>query len=248
VDVALFVTCLTDTFAPRVGVAVVRLLRHYGCTIHFPPDQTCCGQPAYNNGFHEEAAEMGRRLIDVFDGFEYVVTPSGSCASMVIHHLPDLLAGDRAYGERARQLAARTWEFSMFLTDVLRVDVSSIAADPARAVTFHYSCHNRGLQSTEQASALVRGLKEVDYRPLDHLDQCCGFGGAFSALYPNISNAMVCDKVNAIARTGASVVVSNEAGCTMTMQGTARRHGLNVAFKHVAEVLAEALGLMGDWP
>lgn len=246
VDVALFVTCLTDTFAPRVGVAVVRVLRHFGCRVRFPVGQTCCGQPAYNNGFHRQAAAMGRRMIDLFDGCEYVVTPSGSCASMVVHHTPHLLAGDRAYADRARQLAARTWEFGAFITDVLKVDLSSITVDPARPVTYHYGCHLRGLQSADQASRLVGELGGVVYRPLEQLDECCGFGGAFSTLFPNISDAMVSDKLDAIERTGAKVVICNEAGCTMTIEGTARRRGVKVTFKHIAEVLAESLGLMDD--
>ena len=247
-DVALFVTCLTDTFAPRVGLAVVRVLRHFGCTVHFPTEQTCCGQPAYNNGYHDEAAEMGRRMIDVFDGYEYVVTPSGSCASMVIHHTPDLLADEPAYAERARQLAARTWEFGVFLTKVLEVDLSSITIAGDRPTTYHYSCHLRGLQSPEDASKLVSSLRGIDFRPLEQLDQCCGFGGAFGAIYPKISNAMATDKLDCIERTGAEVVICNEAGCTMTIEGTARRRGMNVTFKHLAEVVAEGLGLMDDQP
>ncbi len=245
-DVALFVTCLTDTFAPRVGVAVVRVLRHFGCNVCFPEDQACCGQPAYNNGFHKEAAEMGRRLIDVFEGYEHVVTPSGSCANMVIHHLPELLANDGDYAEKSRDLAARTHEFSVFLSEVLKVDLAAIAVDPARPTTYHYSCHLRGILSSDQAARMVGSLGDIDYRPLEQLDQCCGFGGAFGALYPNISNAMARDKIAALRRTGARTVISNEAGCTMTMEGTARRMGLDVSFKHLAEVIAEALGLMDD--
>lgn len=248
VDVALFITCLTDTFAPRVGVAVVRVLRHFGCAVHFPPEQTCCGQPAYNNGFHDEAAAMGRRMIDVFDGYPHVVTPSGSCAAMVIHHLPELLADDPAYADRADALARRTWEFSVFLTDVLGVDPASIPVRADGPVTYHYSCHLRGILSAEEASALVARLGGIDYRPLEGLDQCCGFGGAFGALYPDISHAMTRDKLAAIARSGARVVICNEAGCGLTLEGAARRSGLDVRFKHLAEVIAESLGLMDDMP
>jgi L-lactate dehydrogenase complex protein LldE len=246
-DVALFVTCLTDSFAPRVGVAVVRVLRHFGCRVHFPPEQTCCGQPAYNNGFWDEAASMARRLVDVFEGHPHVVTPSASCACMVIHHAPKLLAADRVYAERSKALAERTWEFSRFLTDVLNVDVASISHHAAAPTTFHCSCHYRELQAGETASRLARELGGIHHRPLENVDQCCGFGGAFSALYPGISHAMAADKVAAIERSGARLVISNEAGCTMTLAGTARRRGLNVRFAHVAEVVAEALGLMDDW-
>jgi len=246
VDVALFVTCLTDTFHSRVGIAVVRVLRHFGCNVHFPEEQTCCGQPAYNNGFHDEAVVMGRRMVDVFAGFEHVVTPSGSCASMVIHHTPELLADDAAYAEPSRKLAERTWEFGRFLTEVLKVDLASIPVRDDRPMTYHYSCHHRGIMTPEQATGMIRKLSGVDYRPLDNIDQCCGFGGAFGVIYPQISDAMVTDKLDCIARTGAEVVVCSEAGCSMTIAGAARRRGLSVTFKHVAEVLAEALGLMDD--
>jgi L-lactate dehydrogenase complex protein LldE len=248
VDVALFVTCLTDTFQPRVGVAVVRVLRHFGCTVHFPPDQTCCGQPAYNNGFHAEAADLGRRFVDAFEGFENVVTPSGSCANMVVHHIPELLADDPVYAGRARRLAGRTWEFGRFLGEVLGVDLAAVPVDPGQAVTYHYSCHHRGWQTAEEASALIARLGGIDYRPLAGLDQCCGFGGAFRVLYPQISAAMSGDKLDEIARTGAGVVVCNEAGCSLTLSGAAHRRRRDVTFKHLAELLAESLGLLDDQP
>jgi L-lactate dehydrogenase complex protein LldE len=245
-EVALFITCLTDTFEPRVGVAVVRLLRHFGCTVHFPAGQTCCGQPAYNNGFHDEAAAMGRRLIDVFDGFEHVVTPSGSCATMVIRHLPELLASDPRYADRAARLAQRTWEFGQFLKEILKVDLSAITTRDARPMTYHYSCHHRSIQAPPEAARMLRDLQGLDYRPLEPLDQCCGFGGAFHVLYPAISNAMVRDKLDGIEHTGAQVVVCSEAGCAMTVGGAARRRGMTVEFKHLAEILAEALDLLDE--
>jgi L-lactate dehydrogenase complex protein LldE len=191
---------------------------------------------------------MARRLVDVFEGHSYVVTPSASCACMVIHHAPKLLAADRVYAERSKALAQRTWEFGRFLTEVLQVDVSSISRLGLPPTTFHCSCHYRELQAGETASRLARELGGAHHRPLEDVDQCCGFGGAFSALYPGISHAMAADKVAAIGRSGARVVISNEAGCTMTLEGTARRQGLNVRFAHVAEVVAEGLGLMDDWP
>ena len=245
-DVALFITCLTDTFHPRVGIAVVRVLRHLGCKVHFPPGQTCCGQPAYNNGFHKQAAAMGRRMVDVFDGDDYVVTPSASCATMVKHHTPELLADDPAYADRARRLAERTWEFSTFLTDVLAVNLADFAPKETSPTTFHYSCHTRKIQPPQDASRLVHDLCRESYRPLEDLDQCCGFGGAFSTLFPNISHAMAGDKIGAIERSGADVVVCNEAGCTMTLAGAVQRRGINVTFKHLADLLAESLGLMDE--
>jgi L-lactate dehydrogenase complex protein LldE len=247
-EVALFVTCLTDTFEPRVGVAVVRLLRHFGCAVRFPAEQTCCGQPQFNNGYHTEAAALGRRMIDVFEPYEAVVTPSGSCASMVKHHLPELLAEEPSYGTRARALADRTWEFGQFCVDQLRIDPAEISAPPVGPMTYHYSCHLRGLQTYAEATRLVADMRDVDFRPLERLDQCCGFGGAFHVLYPEVSTAMVDDKLDSIARTGATTVVCNEAGCGMTIGGAARRRGMNLRLLHVAELWAEGLGLMADHP
>jgi L-lactate dehydrogenase complex protein LldE len=231
-----------------VGVAVVRVLRHFGCTVHFPPEQTCCGQPAYNNGFLAEAATLGRRMVDVFEGYPHVVTPSGSCAWMTIHHTPALLANDPHYADRARDLARRTYEFGGFLRDVLKVEIASVPVNPQTPVTFHYSCHMRGLEPAERSARLVSDLGGIDYRPVEQMEQCCGFGGAFSAWYPDISQAITREKVDRLAATGAHTVVCNEAGCTLTLEGVARRVGKPLRFRHLAEVLAESLGLLEDAP
>ena len=241
--VALFITCLTDTFEPTVGIAMVRLLRHLGCTVCFPDQQTCCGQPFFNNGYHAEAARSGRRMIDVFADHDQVVCPSGSCVSMVKHHTPSLLADDPHYGPAAQQLADKTWEVGQFLTDVLGVEPSNLTDRSRTPTTFHYSCHLRGLQTPDQAARLVGEIRDLDYRPLERMDQCCGFGGAFSTLYPDISQAMVNDKLDCIARTGATRVICNEAGCGMTLQSAARRRNLNLQFWHVAQLWAACLGL-----
>ncbi len=245
-NVMLFITCLTDTFEPRVGVAMVRLLRHFGCRVHFPPDQTCCGQPQYNNGYHVEAARLARRMIDVFEGNDYVVTPSGSCASMIKFHYPDLLKCDPTYAQRARRLAERTWEIGSFVTEVLKVDISQMSVKNREPVTVHYSCHLRGLQTPEQVTRWIRDMQGADYRPLEQMDQCCGFGGAFHVMYTSISSAIAGDKLACLKQTGAATVVSNEAGCTMTLGGAARRRGLRLKFKHTVEIWAESLGLLDD--
>ena len=148
-EVALFVTCLTDTFYPRVGEAVVRVLRHFGCRVHFPADQTCCGQPAYNSGFHAEAATLVRRMTALFATSECVVTPSASCATMVKRHGPELFADDPAAQAAASRLAEKTWEFASFLRDVLHVDIAAhLGFD--EPVTFHYPCHARELYRLEK--------------------------------------------------------------------------------------------------
>lgn len=247
-DVALFITCLVDTFEPRVGVAVVRLLRHFGCTVRFDPRQTCCGQPHYNNGFSAEAADLGRRLIDVFAGAQYVVTPSSSCAAMVRKHLPELLADDPAYAARSRDLAERTWVVTDFVTCVLGVDPAQLAPSDPVPATYHYSCHNRALQPLAEAQSAAGHTCGPVFRPLPRGEQCCGFGGAFNLDYPDISQAMVTDKLDCIAQTGARLLVCNETGCGMTIGGAARRRGMNLRIKHLVEIWAEALGLMDEYP
>jgi L-lactate dehydrogenase complex protein LldE len=247
-DVALFITCLTDTLEPRVGVAMVRLLRHFGCRVRFPSAQTCCGQPQYNNGYHAEAAALGRRMIDIFAGYEHIVTPSGSCAAMVKHHLPELLKDDAKYHSRAADLARRTCEFGRFMTEVLKVSPADLAAPSGTPLTFHYSCHLRGIADADDAERLVRDMRGVGFRPLRLRDECCGFGGAFHVEYSPIADAMCRDKIENIRATGASTVVCNEAGCGMNIGGCARRLGANVRIAHFAEIWAESLGLMDDAP
>lgn len=238
-DVALFATCLTDTFFPRTGEAVVRVLRHFGCTVQFPEQQTCCGQPAYNSGFHDEAATLVRRMASVFEGHEQVVTPSASCLTMVRRHGPELVTqGPEA--ERVRRLAGKSWEMTTFLRDRLGVDIARHLRinEP---VTFHYPCHAREVYGVEH---LQDWLSRCDLRTPERPDLCCGFGGVFAVEYPELSSAMLNDKLDQLVATGAELVISNEAACTLQMAGGARRRGLRLRFKHLAECLAESLGLM----
>lgn len=239
-DVALFVTCLTDTFYPRVGAAVVRLLRNFGCGVRFPPEQTCCGQPAYNSGFHAEAARLLRRAVDLFEPFEHVVCPSASCAAMLKHHGPELLAADPAYGPRAERLAARTHEVCTFLRDVLQVDIGA-ALRLDEPVTYHYPCHARDFYSVADLRAWLcpSGKLREPSRP----DLCCGFGGLFAVDYPELSTAMLDDKLVVLAATGAKTVICNEAACALQLSGRAHRQGQDLRFQHLALCLAESLGL-----
>jgi len=242
-DVALFITCLTDTFYPRVGEAVVRVLRHYGCRVRFPAQQTCCGQPAFNSGFHAEAAALMRRMIAIFEPYERVVTPSASCATMVKHHGPELLASDPEAHAAAGRLAGKTWEFATFLRDELHVDIAGLLKFD-EPVTFHYPCHARELYSLADLQGWLAGGNGHDLRTPVHADVCCGFGGVFAVEFAEVSGAMLGDKLAELAATGARLVVCNEAACALQMMGGARRRGLPLRFKHLAECLAESLGLM----
>ena len=245
--VALFVTCLTDTFYPRSGIAVVKVLERLGCQVEFPQDQTCCGQPLYNNGFHDDARELARRMIRVFESSEYVVTPSGSCAAMIRDYYAELLEDDHAYADAAAALSDKTYEFVEFLAKVLKIDLKALGVKWPGEVTYHFSCHLRGLGMTERDSDAERLLRQVEglsYTRMEKVDQCCGFGGTFAMKYPQISGSLVREKVQCIERARAGTVVSNDAGCTMNISGACRRHGVDVGFIHIAEVIAEGLGLM----
>lgn len=242
--VSLFITCLTDTFYPRTGIAVVKVLEHLGCEVDFPAAQTCCGQPMFNNGFHDETRDLARRMIDVFEDAEYVVTPSGSCAAMIRDYYGELLEHDHAYEHACEKLMAKTYEFVEFLVKVLKVDLEKLGAKWDGSATYHYSCHLRGIGVTDEAVQVMRQIDGLSYTPLPKADQCCGFGGTFATKYPQISGSMVRDKVECIASTGCPLVISNDAGCTMNISGSCRREGVDVRFKSLAEVIAEGLGLM----
>ncbi len=201
-DVALFITCLTDQFYPRVGIAVTKILEHFGCTVHFPKTQTCCGQPFFNNGYHPEARELAKKFIQDFEQYDYIVSPSGSCCAMVREHFHELLKGDHAWEHGMHHVVARTYEFVEFLSKVLKVDLSKYALPQRESFTYHYTCHLRGLDQRDESVVLLRQLGNVDFRPLEKTDQCCGFGGTFAVKYPAISGAIVEDKAQCIAATG----------------------------------------------
>lgn len=241
--VALLVTCMADTFYPRVGEAVVRVLRHCGCKVRFPARQTCCGQPAYNSGFHSEAAELARRMIAIFEPYEYVVTPSASCAMMVRQHYPQLLADEPGWRKAADRLAAKTYEFTSFLREVPEFDVSANLRFN-ESVTFHYPCHAREFYSARDLEALLSRVPGVDLRTPRPVDLCCGFGGMFAVDHAEISGAMMRDKLDSLSQTGASLVVCDEGGCALNLAGGAHRRGTSLRFRHIAECLAESLGLM----
>ena len=241
---ALLITCLTDTFYPRTGIAVVKVLEALGCDVQFPEAQTCCAQPMFNNGYHDESRDLAKRMIEVFEPYDRVVTPSGSCAAMIREHYAELFEHDEQWQQRAEAFANKTWEFIEFLLKGLNVDLRQHGVEWAGKVTYHYSCHLRGIGVTDEAVRVMNQIEGLEYAPAEKADQCCGFGGTFAMKYPQISGSMVRDKVQCIRDTGAPVCVSNDAGCTMNIAGTCRREGAPVQFKSLAEIIAEGMGLM----
>jgi L-lactate dehydrogenase complex protein LldE len=232
---SLFVTCLGDVLRPEVGRATVRLLRRLGHEIDFPEDQTCCGQPFFNSGFADLAREQAKRTIDVFDNGRMVVCPSGSCAAMVKIEYPHLLEGDPRWHARALEFAARTFELADLLVN--RLGVENVGARYSGRVAYHYACHLRGLGLAGEVERLLSAVDGLTYLGLDRQDQCCGFGGSFSVRYPQISTAMVSDKVNCILATGADALVSTDTGCLMNIGGRLRRLGKPLEVLHLAELL-----------
>jgi len=243
-DVGFFVTCLVDLFRPTVGFAAVALLERAGCRVVVPQTQTCCGQPAWNSGDRADTAAIAKQVIAAFEGFDYVVAPSGSCAGMLREHYPRLFADDPRWAPRARHVAERTYELVSFLVDVrgmTRVD----GADYPHAVTYHDSCSGlRELGVKAQPRRLLASVGGLELRELPGAEVCCGFGGTFCVKYPEISNKMVADKAADIAATGAHTLLAGDMGCLLNMAGKLKREGVRVQVRHVAEVLAG----LGDRP
>jgi L-lactate dehydrogenase complex protein LldE len=235
--VSLFVTCIVDQLFPKVGMAMAEVLERIGCEIDFPEAQTCCGQPAFNSGFRQEAREVARHFLSVFSGAEYVVVPSGSCASMISHHFGDIFQKEPSSLEAWRALARRVWEFSSFLTEVMRVD--DVGAELNEIVTYHDSCHAlRELKIKQGPRRLLRGVRGLELREMDVAEECCGFGGTFSVKFDELSGAMARTKIESVVRTGASAVVSIDSSCLMQLGGALSRAGLPIRTMHLAEVLA----------
>lgn len=236
-QVALFVTCLVDLMRPSVGFASLKLLRNAGCNVVIPRAQTCCGQPAYNSGDRRGAAAIARQVVAAFEGYEYVVAPSGSCAATIVKDYPQLLADDPDWAARARNLASRTYELVAFLTDVLGLE--KVEARCATTATYHDSCSClRSLSISCQPRKLLETIEGLELRPLADCDICCGFGGMFCVNHPEISNSMAEDKARQVEATGASLLLAADLGCLLNIAGKLSRMGSGVEARHVAEVLA----------
>lgn len=240
--VQLFVTCLVDNFYPDVGFAVVEILEDLGLEVQFPQEQTCCGQPAFNAGFWDDARAMARHTLNVLSQSDApIIVPSGSCADMIIHHYLEILAGDITYAAKARELARRTYEFSQFLVDVL--GVTDLRAGATGCLTYHASCHGlRGLGIKEQPRQLLNQIEGAEFKELPEAEVCCGFGGLFAVKMGNISGAILQRKLDHIESTGADTVVAGDVSCLMHIAGGLQRRDSRVQVKHLAEVLAEGRG------
>ncbi len=235
--VTLFVQCLVDALHPAAAEAMVSVLTRLGFTLDYRGEQTCCGQPAFNAGFRRDAAKAARHCIEVFESAALVVCPSGSCVHMVRRHYPELFARDPRWLARAEALAARTFEFTEFLVDV--AGVADLGAAYAGTVTYHDSCHlARGLGIRRQPRLLLEKVAGLTLREMADSDACCGFGGSFSVKFPELSEAVLEDKLASILATGAGAVVGCDLGCLLNIEGMLHRRGHPVRALHIAEILA----------
>ncbi len=234
---SIFVTCIVDQLFPKVGMAMAEVLERIGWEVHFPEDQTCCGQPAFNTGYREEARQVARHFLSVFRDAEYIVVPSGSCTSMITHQYEVLFEEEPEWLQATREVAPRVWEFSKFLIEVAGVE--DVGAQLERTVTFHDSCHGlRELGIKQGPRRLLSHVRGLTLREMDAAEECCGFGGTFSVKFPEISGGMVRTKIDSIQKTGADLVVGVDASCLMQIQGALSRAGLPIGTMHLAEVLA----------
>ena len=232
----LFIQCLVDVMYPEVGVAMLKIFDKLGIPVDCPTDQTCCGQPAFNAGYRQHAKVAARRFIEIFESKEVIVCPSGSCVAMVRHHYPQLFDSEPRWQRRAEAVAAKTYELSQYLVDVLGID--ELGARYSGKLTYHDSCHAlRTLGIRQQPRQLIAKVAGAELVEMNESERCCGFGGSFAVKYPDISTAMVTDKVDQIIATGADAVVGIDISCLMNIQGLLSRRKSSVKSVHIAELL-----------
>ena len=236
-SVSLFIPCTVDLFLPHIGEATVTLLRRVGVNPIYHQEQTCCGQPAINAGYREQAKKAAKHFIQVFEDDEKVISPSGSCVGMVKVHYPKLLADEPRWRRRAEELSLRVYELSQYLVDILKVENVGVSFEGK--VAYHESCHIlRGLGVSEQPKKLIRAVKGTQLVPLDAADVCCGFGGEFAIHYPDISESMLKDKVENYLKSGADILLLCEPGCLLNLGGFLSRNFPGKKVMHLASFLA----------
>jgi L-lactate dehydrogenase complex protein LldE len=237
--VYLFGTCIVNDVYPETGISAIRLLQKEGVKVIFPQSQSCCGQPAYNSGFPEQTKAVARQQIRSFPKDYPIVVPSGSCAAMMKHHYPRLFA-DEPDLEKTRAFSARIYELTEFLVHVLKINLED-RGEPID-VTWHSSCHAaREMKIIEDSKSLLNQLANVKLIELENEQQCCGFGGTFSIKQPEISAAMVKDKVDAIKDSGARRVIAGDCGCLVNITGAMEFQNVSIQGTHIADFIWERI-------
>lgn len=239
--VSLFVTCMVDNIFPNTGISTVKILDHLDVKVNFPTGQTCCAQPAFNAGFWDDARTVARQFLRAFADADLIVTPSGSCASMVQHYYPELFKDDPAMLERANRAASITWELSEYLVDGLGITDLNASLPPTR-VAFHQACHGLRLMNLkDQSRTLVENIDGVTVVDLPGAEECCGFGGLFSVKMADISGAMLKEKIKHIDSIDADIIITGDSGCLAQINGGLSRAGKRRRVAHLADVLANGL-------
>lgn len=235
----LFITCLGDQFYTSTLQNMTRVLERLGVELVFPPEQTCCGQPLFNNGFEAKTRPVAWNFLRAFGNSDApVIAPSGSCVSMVKHHYPSLFREGTPEHALAVDISSRIFEFTEYLVNVLKV--TDVGAAFPHKVTYHATCHYlREMGLRTEAKALLHGVKDLELIPLKEEETCCGFGGAFTVTYPEVSRAMMENKVNDIIASGADMVVMCEPGCLMNIAGGLHKARANVRAMHIIDLLAQ---------
>lgn len=236
--VALFVTCLVDLMRPRVGFAAIKLLESAGCEVVVPETQTCCGQPAFNSGDRASATKLARKVIAEFEGYDYVVAPSGSCADQMRNEYPGLFADDPDWQQRAQEFSRRVFELTDFLVNVARI--GEVPGEFRGSITYHDSCAGlRSLGIKQQPRTLLARMPDVEVREMPAAEECCGFGGTFSIKFGAVSAAIAERKCDSALTTAADAIVGGDLGCLLNIEGKLRRMGdEKTQVLHIAEVLA----------
>ncbi len=236
--VGFFVTCLVDLMRPSIGFAALKLLQGAGAQIVVPATQTCCGQPAYNSGDRDDTKRLAAKLIAEFEDCDYVVGPSGSCTGMIRTHYPELFADDPDMAKRAAALAAKTYELTQFLVDVLKVE--RVPGTFNGTITYHDSCAGlREMGVKAQPRALLAKVPGLTLKEMAEPETCCGFGGTFAVKFGEISTRMADNKCSDVESAGANALVLGDLGCMLNIEGRLRRRGdTTTKVLHVAEVLA----------
>lgn len=233
--VSLFATCIVDMFHSNIGKNTVQLLERLGCTVLFPENQTCCGQPAYNSGYKKKSIETIKNTIRALENEHYIVCPSGSCAYMIKEYV-HVFEHDEEWKKRAQNVANKTYELTQFIVDVLKLE--NVGAKLNGTATYHPSCHMTRLLKVQDAPlTLLRNVEGLEVIDLPLKENCCGFGGTFSVKMGKISEQMVDEKVASVQQTKAHYLVGADAGCLMNIGGRIQRQNIDVHTMHIAEIL-----------
>lgn len=234
-QVSLMITCIADLMYPQAGKDTVELLERFGCTVDFPMNQTCCGQPAFNSGFHKRAKEAMKQTIKTFETANYVVSPSGSCVAMVKQY-PYILQNEPAWAERATKLAEKTYELTQFLVYVL--NVTDVQSTFSGTITYHPSCHMTRILGEKKAPLrLLQNIKGATLVPTERQEDCCGFGGTFAIKNSALSTEMVSEKTTHIEAANVHYVVGCDVACLLNIEGKLTRDGKRIEVRHIAELL-----------